>query len=201
MGALIKKDLILAFGNRQMYFLLLYPLLLLFILGLEQTGVILLGSIMSLSFLLTITSFAYEEKSGPRYFLHSLPIKRWEIIFSKYLSVLVYFTLSLLYTYFYGWILELFGVKALAFFDLSLIQNALILTLSSLSLALPLFYLLPPKIARFAYIFIFILLTNFLVLEKDVDIIGQIPYPFLVGLLYLISLGVSMAIYKYKDID
>ncbi|MCR1898363.1 ABC-2 transporter permease [Irregularibacter muris] len=201
MFALIKKDLILSFGNKQTYFLLLfYPLLLLFITGMENPGIMIFACVSTFTFLLPLISFAYEELLDSNMLLGSLPIKRWEVVVNKYIFALIVFGLSIPYTYLYMSILNFLGFNILEFFHISLIKDVSFFSLFSLSIAIPLHYIFPSKIARLAHVFIYILLTNHFVLQGSTTLLKGIQSPLLGIGIFLLSLGISIALYQSKDV-
>ncbi len=201
MVALIKKDLILSYGNKQSFsLLLLYPVIIFIFISMDNPSVLIFASIVTFSYMLSIMSFAYEGTFNTRLLIDSLPIKRWEVIVSKYIFVLINYVFSVIFTYIYAWILELFGLNIIDYFNFFAIKNTFLFSLFSLGIALPLLYALPPKIARFLYIFIYIVLTNIFVLDGTISILEVIPYPILLVSLYLISMGVSILIYSKRDL-
>jgi len=200
MTSLIRRDLILSFGNKQSLFILVfYPLMLLSIIGIDNSDVWLFASILSFTYLLSIVSFAYESVTKSHLLINSLPIKKWEVVVSKYIFVIINYVFSLIYTYFYVWILGLLGLNIMDSFNLSIIKHTFFFTLLSLSIGLPLLYLLPPKIARFVYIFIFIIVTNLSILDGAAILLRKPTYAIFIVILYLVSLAGSIVIYKNKD--
>ncbi len=58
---------------------------------------------------LTMRSIAEERKIGTVQLLLTLPVKEWEVIFSKYIASVVFFVVMLLFTLFYPVLLYLLG--------------------------------------------------------------------------------------------
>ncbi|SMB85104.1 ABC-2 family transporter protein [Desulfonispora thiosulfatigenes DSM 11270] len=201
MLALLKRDFILSYGNRQTYFLMLiFPLMMLVIMSMDNPETLVSLSIVASTYFISMMPFAYEWSYRNRLFFDSLPIKKWEVVFSKYISILINYGFSVVYIYLFFGALEILGLNIGYNFSLSMIKHTFFISLFSLSIAVPLIYLLPAKIARIIYIFIYVIITNIFVLGDATTIVELVQGPFFITGIYLVSGLISTFIYKHRDL-
>lgn len=163
MLSLIKKDFKLIFGSKQtVFFMLLYiPIMLLLIENDSSREYIYMIIIMTYAYMITTMTFSYDVTYKTHLLVQSLPVKKNEIVISKYILLFINFIISVIYGGIYIWILNKLNISNIDFFNLSKLKIALPVVIIALSMALPAFIRLPSKIASFVNIFIYVTIVNF----------------------------------------
>lgn len=198
---LIKKDLLLTFSNKTSWiFMILYVPFILFIMGTDNGASVVL-MIYTFAYMLTTIPFGYEIQTKPHILMQSLPIKKRDIVISRYLSIFVNYIFGFVITGGYLWIISLLGFVDVDSFNLSLIKSTLPVVLLSLSIALPAFFRLPPKIANFVNMFIYIGIMNFVIIPLGIygNLFNGIGLPVISSIVYLLSIVVSLWLYETRD--
>ncbi len=90
---LIAKDILIQ--KKQALFSLVYVLLIIFSFQSMGEGMF-SASVVAFTYMMVMTSCAYEEKNKADIMMNSLPIKRSAIVLAKYLSVVVFFIMGTL---------------------------------------------------------------------------------------------------------
>ncbi|CAK7077185.1 ABC-2 transporter permease [Tissierella sp.] len=198
---LIKKDFLLTFSNKQSWILIiLYVPFILFTMGTDNEFVVNL-MIYTFVYMLATMPFGYEVQTKPHILLQSLPIKKRDIVISRYLSIFVNYVIGFVITGGYLWIISLLGFIDVDNFNLSLVGYTLPIVLLSLSISLPALFRLPPKIASIANIFVYIFIMNFVIVTsyKFQDILNGLGLPVIAAIVYLLSMGISLWLYETRD--
>jgi len=147
---LIKKDLLLTFSTKSSIFLIaLYIPLINLIMGGTEPETIISIMIISLVYILTIIPISYEKRDKPHILIQSLPVRRKDLVISKYISVFVNFILGIIIIACYLWIISLFGIRTVDSLSFSVIIYTLPIVIFSLSISLPILIRAPVKIANF----------------------------------------------------
>lgn len=196
---LIKRDVILQ-KKQLMIFL---PFILFFIMMDAHPALTFLVA----SFFIPFNTYAYDEKAETNILLNSLPYTRKEIIASRYLGAIFYMIIAIGLT---SAALFSFG-KLFTMTDIAL-GSGLFLLFAAFTF--PLFYILKPGYITMAVIIVFIILSRigppivaFLVEHFSVftDFVMNLSIPILytgsvvlIMLIYLMSWGLSTAIYQRK---
>lgn len=204
---LIRKDFLVTFSNKFAFYLLLVmiPLFLFSIDGFDANTAF-SYSILTFVFISTRTPFAYEVKGKPHLFIQSLPVTKLDIVVSKYLSIFIYFFIGTIFTLAYIFILSLLG-----FMDISklLVETVIIslgINIGLLSLSLPAEFRFNPKISNVVNIIIYVVFLNFFIIGDGplINFISlfsnyRIVITLILGLLYFLSMGISILIYKNRS--
>lgn len=202
---LIRKDFSLLFSSKSSIFtfLVFIPLYRL-VLGMNPSYSIVFLSIVTLGYLLTVVSFAFEIKNKPYIVISSLPTKKRDIVISKYIELFINYTIAVIYTFIYSKFLSLFGVNISGIFDISTLKYAFLVLALGLSISLPLQFSLPQKIANFINIFFYISFFNYFFstggenLFKNLNGINQF---ILTAIIFLTSMGLSLLLYRHRDLS
>lgn len=206
---LIKKDLIISCSNKRtnIMMLLYFPLILL-ILGTENIDTLFIFSTFSFSFLLTKIPFSYEVKDKSHIFVQSLPVTKKDIVLSKYIGIFINFTIGIVYTMIYMWMISLFGLIDVDRIEILTILSTLGFTILTLSISLPFQFRFSPKIANFLNMFFYMIMIILITLDGDIILrflnfdIGK--FENVLGLaggiiaIYLISIKLSIWLYKTR---
>ncbi|MBU5439936.1 ABC-2 transporter permease [Tissierella sp. MSJ-40] len=211
MLGLIKRDLNLMFSNKQnIFFLVLYVPFFLFMIDTKSMPHLYLVILVTYTHMLTIIPFSYDITYKTHLMFQSLPIKRRDIVIYKYLSIFIYFIFAVVYVGVYMWIINLIGFKNVDYFNVSMIKIALPLVMVSLSITIPAYFRLSPKIAQIFNIFIYILLFNILSINiNSIVNVGTGPIlsifkginPIFIALgVFVLSIILSIKLYETKDL-
>lgn len=199
---LIKKDFLLTFSNKQSWILIiLYVPFILVIMGTAKGFTVNL-MIYTFVYMLTTIPFGYEVQTKPHILLQSLPIKKRDIVISRYLSIFVNYIVGFVCTVGYLWIISLLGFIDVDSFNLSLIESTLPVILLSLSISLPALFRLPPKIANVINTFIYIIIMNFVIMQsyKFDGIFNGLGLTIIAVIVYLLSMVISLWLYEERDL-
>lgn len=163
MLSLIKKDLRLLLSSKSnIFFMLFYiPLILLLVDTDSSNEYIYLVIIITYSYMVTTMTFGYDITYKTHLLVQSLPVGKNEIVISKYLLMFINFVISVIYAGVYLWILNMLNLNYVDYFNLAKLKIALPVAVIALSIALPVFFRLPPKIANIVNVFIYIITVNF----------------------------------------
>lgn len=202
---LIKKDFLLLLSNKTtvLIFLLFIPLYRL-VLGMDPDYSIVLLSIVTIGYMLTTTSFSFEFKNKPYIFIRSLPIKARDVIFSKYIEIFINYLVAIIYTFLSSKALSLLGVNITGSFNITTLQQSLLILVIGLSISLPLQFKLPPKVANFVNIFFYISILNYFSMtlgESSLKNLSNVIQFTLAILILLISIVLSFLLYRNKDLS
>src|SRR5699024_8421067 len=155
-------------------------------------------------YILTITPFNYDMQRKSYMIIESLPIKKKDIVMGKYLVTLINFLLSTVWCWIYLWIISLLDFVNMDLLNISSLENAFFTSIFSLSIILPPLFILPPKIARYfsMFVYIFIFSMMFSKVEKLFHVnLFQGARGYIIGLVvYLISMGISVLLYENRDL-
>lgn len=208
MFSLIRKDMLLTFSTKGNFLtiILLIPLMNL-MLGVSKPSQLIAISIISITHILTIASFSYELRSKSNMLIQSLPIKKRDIIFSKYISIFINFIFSVIVTVVYLWITSLFKIKTVDSFNFNIIKDTLSILLLGLSISLPLHFALPPKMANFTNVFILMMIINTVILgPNSINSMfnskgsGDFKLLIIAVVVWVLSMIISLMIYEKKDL-
>lgn len=205
---LIKKDTLLTFSTKGnlLTIILIIPLMNL-ILGRSKPIQLIEISIIYAGYILTIASFSYEFRSKSNMLIQSLPIKKRDIIFSKYISIFINFIFSVIVTVAYLWIISLFKIKIVDSFNFNIMKDTLSILLLGLSISLPLNFVLPHKIANFTNVFVLMMIINTIILgDNNINSMfnskgsGDFRILIISGIVWVLSMTISLVIYEKKDL-
>lgn len=232
---LIKKDLRISLsGYKGKTALIIFTLYYIFI---NSIGDYYIFGILPvfLSYIFIMQTFSKTEKNNANKYILSMPIKREDVVFSKYvlsLSIILMFSFTILALN----KINLFGVSSMAMQDIYINVVSFLL---SMSIIFPLIFKLGYKVTKFLapiisiIIFRYISVTsslsaflynkeeNFIIkicknianlihnIEKNrvfdpvkkTTEVYLILIPIIVFILFITSMGISLAVYKNKDIE
>lgn len=205
---LIKRDVIPIYSSK-LYSLLKFPLIMLvcamFFRG-NDAGYLFFNIpiwIVYFIFGSSANTDLIEKRNG---LFHSLPIKRWEYVLSKYISVIINYILITIYTLILLWILRFWGFDHLDYIDINTLRESFIMVLGTFSLLLPIFFMIFNERGTIGNTFILsIIVRNFEYTDSRAPINSLIQSIksgslMIMVLIYLISLGISIWSYNRKDL-
>ncbi|WP_353095763.1 ABC-2 transporter permease [Tissierella praeacuta] len=204
---LIRKDLMLNFSNKKsvVFLILFFPFLLL-ILEINSTNISPL-MILSYGYILTNMPFKYEIKDNTHTLIQSLPITKKEVVISKYISIFINYFLSVILVGVYFWIISIFKLKIAGGLNISVIKETLIIFTIITSVSLPAYFKLPPKLGNIVNIVMYMIIINICVIGSSEDInifnslnIQGINSLIITAIVYLVSMVISIGLYKTRDL-
>lgn len=203
---LIRRDFIVTYINKTAFYLLLGMIpLFLFLIDDFNADMAFMYSLLTFMFISTRTPFSYEAKDKPHLFIQSLPVTKVDIVISKYISLFINFLIGGLFTIVYIFILSLLGFLDIWSLTLGAVLVTLATSIALLSISLPTEFIFSPKLANFVTMLIYILFLNMFILNSNpilnfIDIFSdyRIGISLIVALLYFLSIGISILVYKNR---
>ncbi|EQF24548.1 ABC-2 transporter family protein [Clostridioides difficile CD160] len=212
MKGLILKDLINLKGNIKflLLFVIMFGLISSFGGGDANN---LVGIIVVLCTTMIVSTFSYDDLNKWDSYVLTMPIKRNDIVLSKYLTMLIFSFIGVLVSLILSIIIGYF--KHNFILGETLLINALVLSISICfgSLILPLVYKFGTERARVLMILCFLVPTLLLLVSKNIlesissplsleIMLNTLLYsiPFIAILLFVISYFISSKIYSKKEI-
>lgn len=212
---LIIKDILIQ--KKILIFTFIYSIFIFFALSTFQQTLYIMGS-MAIGYILVTNALNFEEKSNSEILVNSLPLKRNQIVFAKYLSVFLYLLIGLTLTGITGALINISGVnlsvRFISFMDVVIAFLCLGLLVS---LYYPIYFKFQSNILKIINIFFFItafFLPNFIVENRNENfiiklfkLIENVPlwllesYTLIFTLVVMFtSLFISIKIYNNKDL-
>lgn len=205
MFSLIRKDFLLTFSSKTTIFMfLIFVPFFQLVLGAEDNVSVPLISIVLIGYMLTTMSFLFEVKNKPYVAIRSLPIKTTDIVISKYTQIFSNYIIAVVYNFIYINALKLIGFEVSGSFDVTILKSSFLLLVLSLSISLPLQFRLPPKLANFVNIFIYISVVNHFSINVYDSTFANLGDPITIILLisaFFISMGISTLLYKNRNLS
>ncbi len=210
MLGIIKRDLMLLWSNkRDRFFIIFYIPFLLLIIESYDLKWLYLAIIVAYTYILSILSFSHDINGKAKYIIHSLPINREEMVFYKYLSSFVYLAITIVYVGIYLWIINAIGIKPVDYFNLEMIIKAIPIIMILTSIVYPAYFIFDPKIAQIIHMIVFF--TFFIGMANlgsvgDKSLVSRIGFIrekgmiYVSAAMYIISLFLSMKLYKNRDL-
>ncbi|WP_333638110.1 ABC-2 transporter permease [Tissierella praeacuta] len=204
---LIRKDLLLNFSSKQsvIFLILFFPFMLL-VLETNSTNIYSL-MILSYGYVLNNMPFKYEVINKTHMLMQSLPIKKRDVVLSKYISIFINYFLGVILVGIYFGIISVFRIKIGEGLSISLIWQTLIIFIFITSISLPAYFRLPPRLGNIVNVMIYIIIINIFVIgsSDNIDILtalnGQrFNLPIITPIVYLISMLISIVLYETKDL-
>lgn len=204
---LIRKDLLLNFSSKQsvIFLILFFPFMLL-VLETNSTNIYSL-MILSYGYVLNNMPFKYEVINKTHMLIQSLPIKKRDVVLSKYISIFINYFLGVILVGIYFGIISVFRIKIGEGLSISLIWQTLIIFIFITSISLPAYFRLPPRLGNIVNVMIYIIIINIFVIgsSDNIDILtalnGQrFNLPIITPIVYLISMLISIGLYETKDL-
>lgn len=205
---LIKKDLILTYFSKGAITLILFFIpFVMFLIDFQIKERIIAVVIFTITYVLAIGPFEHEEKSRPHMLIQSLPIKKNEIIISKYIGMFVNYILALVYTGIGLWIIKFLGNSSVDSLNLSIIKITLPIVIIFHSIILPILIRLSTKVASAIGMGIFVFINNtYLIYDYEktcmrlLETSKPLLVPIMVIIILFISIGLSIALYENRDL-
>jgi len=139
--------------------------------------------------------------------IQSLPIKKRDVVLSKYISIFINYFLGVILVGIYFGIISVFRIKIGEGLSISLIWQTLIIFIFITSISLPAYFRLPPRLGNIVNVMIYIIIINIFVIgsSDNIDILtalnGQrFNLPIITPIVYLISMLISIVLYETKDL-
>lgn len=153
-------------------------------------------------YIIITTSFTYGEISKEDYILNSLPIKKNQVVWAKYISVILYFAFTLIVIYIIAFIAYILNFRnIIGFPTIKTVIYSLIVILVSTGLQLPIYFKFGYNRGRIIAMIIYF--SIFAVIYGN-KIRYSISTYELLGIfsiiLFIISAFLSIKIYKTKEI-
>lgn len=213
---LIKKDFAITFNKKTTAIFLVYCLFIITIMDTLSSDNIYILIITTIAYFLVSESFIYDEKTKGEYVINSLPVKRGEIVISRYFSLVVYILAATVFAAALGSIAALIGIGNIGFINTTIVKKVFITNVMMTSLASPFFYKFGYRTVKIFYLLIYMSLFSLLTAIPDIitlnfvkklmifieinkgliDILSVIVLVFLI----IISMLISLRVYEKKDI-
>lgn len=206
---LIKKDMRINFSNKVTNIMLImyFPFILL-ALGNENISILFMFSTVSFVFIMTKINFVYETRDKSHIFTQSLPVRKRDIVISKYISIFINFILGVIYTFIYMWVAKLVGIINFDKIQLSTILSSLGLSVVALSISMPMQFRFSSKLADFFNMLFYIVIISLIMRSEDIflrilkfDMKNIYNILLIIGgiiAVYLISIATSIGLYKTR---
>ena len=208
MFKLIRKDLLLALSNKfNLISTLLFAPLLLFFMDFQVNEKIIVIIICGMSFFLLSLSFYYVDKLKPEVLIQSLPIRKREIVLSKYMLVFLCYLIGVIYVSILFKVAEFLGYSITANLNISIIKITLPLVIIHQSIILPISFGISDRLANSIGTGLLVFINNFYLMhdfERTSRMLlnssNRFSVALIVILIFVLSIIVSITIYKNKDL-
>ena len=208
MFKLIRKDLLLALSNKfYLISTLLFAPLLLFFMDFQVNEKIIVIIIYGMSFFLLSLSFYYVDKLKPEVLIQSLPIRKREIVLSKYMLVFLCYLIGVIYVSILFKVAEFLGYSITANLNISIIKITLPLVIIHQSIILPISFGISDRLANSIGTGLLVFINNFYLMhdfERTSRMLlnrsNRFSVALIVILIFVLSIIVSITIYKNKDL-
>lgn len=211
MFGIIKRDFMLIFSDikQRIFMIFIVPFLLLSI-DTYRMDWLYFMTIVAVSHSLVLIPFYYDVNNKSASMVASLPISRKEIVIYKYLGVLVYFFMAIVYVGIYLWIINKIGLISVDYFNLSMIKKLIPYILLSMSIILPINFKLGARYINIANMIINMgaIMFAFIMASSSaegnpIQFIKYLDSPiFLLGVvgIFILSMIFSIKLYENKDL-
>lgn len=208
MFKLIRKDLLLALSNKfYLISTLLFAPLLLFFMDFQVNEKIIVIIIYGMSFFLLSLSFYYVDKLKPEVLIQSLPIRKREIVLSKYMLVFLCYLIGVIYVSILFKVAEFLGYSITANLNISILKITLPLVIIHQSIILPISFGISDRLANSIGTGLLVFINNFYLMhdfERTSRMLlnssNRFSVALIVILIFVLSIIVSITIYKNKDL-
>ncbi|MCY6960358.1 ABC-2 transporter permease [Clostridium brassicae] len=215
---LIKKDLALNVNKRTLWVFIVY----FFIIVITSESYLPSNNkyiiiVSTMAYFIAAASFSFDDRLKGDYIINSLPIKRKDIVLAKYVSIILYTIVALVFTGVLGGLISYIGIfENLDYINLNVISKSMIAVFLMCSLNFPLYFTKGyrvGKIISFAIYFGFFAIANSLYGEVSTGLILKIKSifnsssTFLNGIVlvimvcvFILSIFISIGIYEKKEL-
>lgn len=167
----------------------------------------------TIAFFISISSFAYDEISQSDFIIQSLPVTRKEIVFAKYIGVIISSFIGIFYATLVFLFLSLFGLIEKDFLQMDIVVLVPFIVLFMTSVCFPLYFKIGYRKTKIVNVLIFMsffFLMNALIgdLDKAKSILLsftevsnlEIITPLVIVSLSFLSMILSLKLYTKKDL-
>lgn len=208
MFKLIRKDLLLALSNKfNLISTLLFAPLLLFFMDFQVNEKIIVIIICGMSFFLLSLSFYYVDKLKPEVLIQSLPIRKREIVLSKYMLVFLCYLIGVIYVSILFKVAEFLGYSITANLNISIIKITLPLVIIHQSIILPISFGISDRLTNGIGTGLLVFINNFYLMhdfERTSRMLlnssNRFSVALIVILIFVLSIIVSITLYENKDL-
>lgn len=214
MLSLIKKDIALEKSN--IFFMIAFLIVVIFAMESFPNSTKCFLYMTTIVFSLSITTFAYDEKSKGEYVINSLPVSKKEIVYAKYVSVLIYTVFVIILTALISMILNLPSMPHhMDFISLNAVKTSFIAIMLMSAFSFPFFFeygYVKGRIISTAIYFLIFLCTLILTLDSDktflktadfilkAGVIRDLLFIFMAAAIFIISMIISVFLYEKRDL-
>ncbi|SNT03401.1 ABC-2 family transporter protein [Anaerovirgula multivorans] len=210
---LIRKDLMVLFNRWNVIFLLLSSSFMVFVSNttIPQGQYLFIAS--TIAFFVSTSSFAYDELSQSEFIIQSLPVTRKEIVFAKYVGIIINNLIGIFYTTLVFLSLSLLGLREKDFLQMDIIISTVFIVIFMTSICFPLYFKIGYRKAKIVNILVF--MSFFMVMNALIDdldktksmllLLFEIPYlhiiiPLAILTMAMLSMVLSLKLYTKKDL-
>jgi len=211
MLALIKKDFKLNFAVKSslISLVLLVPFMV-FIMEINNIDRIYPFVILSFGYILTNIPFKYEAREKPHLLMQSLPIKKRDIVISKYITALINYCIALAIAWILFNLIDLIYFKTEMSLNLKVIKETFFAYILITSINLPSQFRFSHKLANVVNVFVYVIIVNFFIFMADETtiikllnksiLIDDLLVLVVTAIIYFISMILSIYLYKTRDL-
>lgn len=213
---LIKKDFAITFSKKNAAIFLAYCLFIITVMDTFSSDNIYILIINTIAYFLVSESFIYDERTKGEYIINSLPVKREEIVLSRYLSLIFYIFAATVFAAALGSLTALMNIGNIGFINMNVIKKVFVSSILMISLVIPLFYKFGYRTIKILYLLIYMSFFSFITAIQDIvtlDFVKKIMVfmetnkglidilsTIILICLVIISAIISLQVYRKKDI-
>lgn len=206
---LIKKDLKLNFAIKaSLISLVLFLPFMLIVMGIKEGEKLYSLMILSYGYILMNMPLKYDAREKPHMLIQSLPVKKRDVVISKYISMLIYYLIGLVYTWIVFNLLDLVGFGINGSLSLITIKETFFIFIPVTSISLPAYLRLPPKLGNILNVIIYVTMLNLFVFMPGgnnlMNIVNKyssngLMMTIIIAIIYFLSMGISILLYETRD--
>lgn len=206
---LVKKDLKLNFAIKSSVISLATFLpLMLIIMRINEGADLYPFMILSYGYILTNMPLKYDARDKQHILIQSLPVKKKDIVVSKYIAMIIYYLISLAYAWLVFNLLDLIGFSLSKRLTISTIKETFFIFMIVSSMSMPIYLRLPPKLGNIVNVIIYVTMLNLFVFMPGGNDLVNIIHSYsgdwlimitIISILYFVSMGISILLYETRD--
>lgn len=214
MLSLIKKDI--ALEKSDIFFMVAFLIVVIFAMESFPDSIKCFLYMTTIVFSLSITTFAYDEKSKGEYVINSLPVSKKEIVYAKYAAVLIYTGFVIILTALISMILNLLSMPHhVDFISLSAVKTSFIAIMMMSAFSFPFFFeygYVKGRIINTVIYFLIFFGTVTLTVSSNktflkttdfifkTSVIKDLSLFFIAVAIFIISMIISVFLYEKRDL-
>jgi len=166
--------------------------------------------ILSFGYILTNIPFKYEPREKPHLLMQSLPIKKRDIVISKYITALINYCIALAIAWILFNLIDLIYFKTEMSLNLKVIKETFFAYILITSINLPSQFRFSHKLANVVNVFVYVIIVNFFIFMADETtiikllnksiLIDDLLVLVVTAIIYFISMILSIYLYKTRDL-